>query len=62
MHTTKEITMKYTNFDTGEIWSKEEIKEAFDQQNTDENETFEDYFEAMLSLGRARRGGFVEID
>ena len=54
--------MKYMNFDTGEIWSKEEIKEAFDQQNTDESETFENYFEVMLSLGRARRGGFVEID
>ena len=54
--------MKYMNYDTGEIWSKEEIKEEFDQQNTDENETFENYFEAILSLGRARRGDFVEVD
>ena len=51
----------YRNFDTGEIFTEEEVREAwaaFPEDHPDE--TFEDYMEKMLSLGRQGIGGLVE--
>ena len=51
----------YKNIDTGVVWSEEEIREAYNQQ---ENpfEPYDEYLEDMLKQGRERIGGLVEID
>ena len=61
---------KYMVFDTGEICTEDEVKESFEQQqyeilDDDDNikyESFEAYMEDMLSLGRQRIGGMIEIE
>lgn len=53
--------MTYRNFDTNEIWTEEEIKEIFDHEEDlqDNYETFENYLEHLLDLGRQQAGGIV---
>lgn len=52
----------YKDFDTGELWSKEELEEAYNQawEVHEEFPTFEEYFEYQLDLGRQRVGGIIE--
>lgn len=55
---------RYKNFDTGEIWTLEEIKKSFDAvryELPDPSIDFETYLENLLALGRAAVGGLVEI-
>ena len=55
---------RYKNFDTGEIWTLEEIKKSFDNvryELPDPDIDFETYLENLLALGRAGVGGLVEI-
>ena len=56
--------MLYRNFDTGEIWTEEEIREAYEcESDLQENyETFEEYLEYLLHLGKQAIGGIVEAD
>lgn len=55
---------EYKNFDTGEIWTEEEIKkeyEAFRCEMEDDFGCFEDYLDHLLDMGRNRTGGLIEI-
>ena len=54
----------YRNFDTNELWSLEEIKEIFDGERElqEQFESFEDYIEHLLDLGKSRAGGIVEAN
>ena len=52
------------DINSGEIWTKEEIKtefEMFKYEMDPEPENFEDWFEDRLSEGRQGIGGIVEI-
>lgn len=54
--------MTYRNFDTGEIWTEEELGEIY-QQSIEAQAmyvTYEDFLEAMLKLGKQGVGGLVE--
>ena len=54
----------FKNFDTGEIWTREEIKKSFDAvryELPDPNMDFDVYLENLLALGRDGVGGLVEI-
>lgn len=55
---------KYQNFDTGEIWTADEIREIYEAEGSllEQFPAFEDYLEHLLDLGRARTGGIVEIE
>ena len=53
----------YRNIDTGEIWTEDEIRQAFEAFRYEMKETydsFEDYLDAQLAAGRAGTGGLVE--
>jgi len=52
----------YQNLDTGELWTKEEIEEAYrnNSELVEQYQTFENYFEHLLELGREHSGGIVE--
>ena len=53
---------KFKDMDTGEVWSFEELRKAYDQFGSEmEYDSFEDWFDTMLSLGRQGIGGMVEI-
>lgn len=54
--------MTYRNIDTNEIWTKEEIEEIYNSEANllEEYETFEEYLEHLLDLGRQGVGGVVE--
>ena len=55
---------QYMDINSGEIWTKEEIKtefEMFKYEMDPEPENFEDWFEDRLSEGRQGIGGIVEI-
>ena len=57
--------MKYRNIDTGEIWTLEEVKEAYEDfksEISDETNSFEDYLDDLLDMGRRKEGGLEEID
>lgn len=54
---------KYMVIDTGEIWTEEELKEVFEQFRDEmQYESFEEYMEKMLSQGRQRTGGLIEVE
>ena len=54
---------KYIIFDTGEIWTEDEIKEQFEMFKDEmQYDLFDDYMDDMLSLGRQRIGGMIEIE
>ena len=54
----------YQNFDTGEIWTEDEIRKEYEAEESllEQYPTFENYMEHMLSQGRAKTGGIVEIE
>lgn len=56
--------MMYKNFDTGELWTEEEIREEYEAEESlrENHETFEAYLEHLLDLGRQKCGGIVEAD
>ena len=56
--------MMYKNFDTGELWTEEEIREEYNAEEglAESYGTFEDYLEYLLSLGMQKVGGIVEAD
>lgn len=54
---------RYRCFDTGEIWTDEEIREIYESDESylmKKYPTFEDYMERLLDLGRHGAGGVVE--
>ena len=53
----------YMSIDSGEIYTIAEIKNDYEMFKNEMlgYADFNDYFETMLSLGRERVGGFVEI-
>lgn len=54
--------MAYISIDTNEVWTEEEIREIYDSEESlkEQYETFDDYMEWLLDLGRQRSGGIVE--
>jgi hypothetical protein len=52
----------YRNIDTNEIWTREEIEEIYNCEESLQEEygTFDEYLEHLLDLGRQRIGGVVE--
>ena len=55
--------MLYIDFNTGEILTLQELNEEYRMYSHEmEYRSFDDYFEDMLSLGRQRIGGLVEVD
>ena len=55
----------YKDFDSGEIWTEEEFRECYeafkDELDTPSIDSFEEYLDWMLLIGRYREGGLVEI-
>lgn len=55
--------MRYKDFDTGEKYTLNELKATYKQfENEMQYDSFEDYLEKMLDLGRQKIGGLVEIE
>ena len=55
--------MRYKDFDTGEEYTLDELKATYKQfENEIQHDSFEDYLEKMLALGRQKIGGLVEIE
>ena len=53
----------YKNFDTGEIWTREELEHEYNLYKEEMRfSDFEEYLEEMLGLGRQKTGGFVEYE
>lgn len=65
----------YKDLNTGETYTLEEIREGFEQfkdemtrwdcaedKEVPRYESFEDYMDEMLRLGRERIGGYVEVE
>lgn len=53
---------KFKNIESGEIWSYEEIKEAYDQFKDEMRyDSVEEWIDELLSLGRQGIGGMVEV-
>lgn len=54
---------KYLVLVTGEIWTEEEIEQAYNQFKEEmKYSSFEDYMEHMIQLGKYREGGFIEVE
>lgn len=54
----------YKNFDTGETFTLEELKELFNQFNYETEQpfdSFDEWLENQLDQGRNGTGGLVEI-
>lgn len=53
---------RYEDFDTGETYTLEEIKDIY-KQFADEMDypNFDAYFEYQLDLGRQKIGGYIEV-
>lgn len=56
--------MKYMDFDTGEVWTEEEIQEVYkaEYELREQYPTFDDYLEHLIDLGKQKVGGIVEIE
>lgn len=53
----------YMNIDTGRIFSLKEVKESYEQFEDELNyDSFDDYLDKMLDLGRHGIGGLVEVE
>ena len=50
---------KYLNFDTGEVWTKEEIRSESDEMS---DEKFDEYMDSLLRQGIERTGGIIEME
>lgn len=52
----------FQDFNTGEIYTLEELKQLFEQFKNEMNySSFDDYLEKMLSLGYEKIGGLIEL-
>lgn len=60
----KKMSKMYRNFDTGELWSEEEIKDIFEHEDElyEKYSSFEEYMDYLLDLGRSRTGGIIEAE
>lgn len=55
--------MIYRDFDTGEYFTKEEIKTTYEQFDGEtEWNSFDDYLEQELRIGREKIGGLIEAE
>ena len=55
--------MRYIDFDTGEKYTLDELKAIYHQQEDEmQYDSFEDYLDNALALGRQKIGGLVETD
>lgn len=53
----------YLNTNTGEIWTEDEVKEAFEQFGYEAGyECYEEYINKMLQNGRDGKSGLMEIN
>lgn len=53
----------YMNLDTGETYTLEEVKKLYeDFQNEMEHDSFEEFLDTMLEMGREKTGGLIEIE
>ena len=53
----------YKNIDTNEVYTLDELKESFEQFKHEMSfDTFEDYMDHFLRMGREGTGGFVEFE
>lgn len=53
----------YMNLDTGRIFSLKELKEEYARYQSEmDYNTFEEYLDKMLELGRQKVGGLVEVE
>ena len=53
----------YMDFDTGEKYTLDELKTIYNQQEDEMRyDSFEDYLDNALALGRQKIGGLVETD
>lgn len=54
---------KYMNLDTGEVWTEEEVREAYEDLKGElDYNNFEEYLDHLLSLGAQKIGGLVEVE
>ena len=60
---------KYIDLTTGELWTEDEVREAFLEALTDDSfyekhhgESFEEYMDSLLAQGRAATGGMMEME
>lgn len=56
----------FRNFDSNETWTLEELEKEYedfrDEMNMPSLDTFEEYLDWLLFLGREREGGLIEIE
>lgn len=56
-------TKVYMDFDTGNFWSLEELRERYERHAHEMSyDSFDDYLEEALDLGTQRIGGLVEVE
>ena len=51
----------YMNFDTGVFWTEDEVRQLYEQFRSEDFDSFDDYLEQMLDLGKQFEGGLVEL-
>lgn len=57
--------MKYMLLDTGDLYTLDEIRKAYDDFKDEMDQKyvdFEEYLDMLLDLGRQRIGGFIEVE
>lgn len=53
----------YMNFDTGEVFTEDELRNLYGMYRDEmRHNTFEEYMDYMLLMGRDRTGGLVEME
>ena len=53
---------KYLVLTTGEIWTEEEIEQAYNQFKEEmKYNSYDEYMDHMIQLGKYREGGFIEV-
>ena len=54
---------KYLVLTTGEVWTEEEIEQAYNQFKEEmKYNSFDEYMDQMIQLGKNREGGFIEVE
>lgn len=58
---------KFYIWDTDEIWTEDEIRENYEMYKDESDymssfDSFEDYIDDQLSLGRSGQGGIKEVE
>lgn len=52
----------YMNFDTGVVWTEDEVRQMYEQFRSEDFDSFEDYLDQMLDLGKQCEGGLVLVE